>query len=66
VNQNGPVSLKLYDVTGRLVRTVLDNVPTDIGSHSIQLDMKRMASGVYMYVLTQGDRRATKFMTLLK
>jgi hypothetical protein len=66
VDKSGPVSLKIYDITGRLVTSVLDNVPVDVGEHAVRVDMDRFASGVYMYVLQAGTQRQTKFMTFLK
>jgi len=66
VDKSGPVSLKIYNITGQLVRSVLDNVPVDVGEHAVRVDMNRLASGVYMYVLQAGTQRQTKFMTLLK
>ncbi len=66
LNQSGPVSLKIYSMTGQLVQTVLDNVDGEVGTHQVQVDMSRYASGIYSYVLQQGDKRDVRFMTFLK
>jgi len=66
LNQSGPISLKVYNMTGQLVGTVLDNVEGTVGIHSIRVNMTNYASGVYSYVLQQGAKREVKFMTFLK
>jgi hypothetical protein len=66
LNQSGPVTLKIYSMTGQLVATVLDNVEGNVGSHAVNVDMSRYASGIYSYVLQQGTKREAKFMTFLK
>jgi len=53
-------------MTGQLVQTVLDNVEGEVGTHQVQVDMSRYASGIYSYVLQQGDKRDVRFMTFLK
>lgn len=44
------VTLKIYDVAGRLVRTILDGIVQN-GNKSINFDGKDLASGVYFYNL---------------
>jgi hypothetical protein len=50
----GPVSVKIFDLSGRLVRTLMDAVPVPAGQHSVWIDAGgggpgRLASGVYFY-----------------
>lgn len=64
------VTLRVYDVLGRLVETLVDNKQTP-GEHSAVFDATRLPSGVYFYRLsTHGnDGRffvSTKKMILLK
>jgi hypothetical protein len=59
------VSLKVYDVIGREVATLLDG-PSTAGIHSVRFDASRLASGVYFYRLKTPDQALTKMMTLLK
>ncbi|MFH1734842.1 MAG: T9SS type A sorting domain-containing protein [bacterium] len=47
---DGAVRLQLYDLQGRLVRTVLDGYHA-AGEHQIQLDSRSLASGVYFVQL---------------
>jgi hypothetical protein len=67
---SGAASLKIYDVRGRLVRTLINEV-RQAGPHKQVWDGRnntgqRVASGVYMYRLVFGDFVKTKKMTLLK
>jgi hypothetical protein len=68
--QSGATSLIVYDVRGRLVRTLIDDV-LPAGPRNLEWDGRnnqgqRVASGVYLYRLTFGDFVQTKKMTLLK
>jgi hypothetical protein len=61
----GHVSLIVYDVLGREVGTLVDEVQP-IGSHAVAFDGSGLASGVYLYRFQAGDFVATKKMVLLK
>ena len=61
------VSLLVTDVTGRLVRTLLDVSPRLAGRHSVVWDGKGddgtvLSSGLYLYSLKVGSKRASKSM----
>jgi hypothetical protein len=63
-------SLRVYDLRGRLVKTLFDG-PRQAGPQSIVWDGRdargaRVASGVYLYQLKAGDRLEQKKMTLVK
>ncbi|MDD5719335.1 MAG: C25 family cysteine peptidase [Candidatus Krumholzibacteria bacterium] len=66
----GQVSLRVYDVAGRLVRTLVDgHLPA--ASHAVNWDGtdasgRRQASGVYYYRLVTEVDSATHKMTLVK
>jgi hypothetical protein len=69
---SGHVSLRIYNATGQLVRTLVDEdqAPTPEG-FSVTWDGasnagERVASGVYFYQLTATDFSQTKKMVLLK
>lgn len=66
LSQAGNVSLKIYNVVGQLVKTVVDNVYKNQGSYTYNVSMNNFSSGVYFYTLTQEGQRITKKMILLK
>lgn len=59
------VTLKLYDVLGRLVATLIDEVQT-AGIHYVHFNSKGLPSGVYFYRLQAGTFTKTKKLTVLK
>jgi len=59
------LSLHIYDITGRLVSTVL-NEPLSPGEYSIQWDGSAYSSGVYFARLTSGKKTKTIKLILLK
>jgi hypothetical protein len=64
------VFLKIYDVTGREVRTLINNNQA-AGAHTIQWDAKdemgnKVNSGVYFYKIVAGSFTATNKMILMK
>jgi subtilisin-like proprotein convertase family protein len=66
----GKVDLRVYDVAGRLVRTLV-NAELPAAQHSVVWDGtdntgRRQASGVYYYRLVTDDRVATRKMMLVK
>jgi hypothetical protein len=65
-----PVSLKIYDVRGRHVRTLLDS-DLAVGSHWIVWNGRNengevVSSGIYIYVLKSGDRAITRKMLAIR
>jgi hypothetical protein len=61
----GDVTLNVYDITGRLVATLVNGYQ-EAGEHVAAWDASNVSSGVYFYKLTAGDYTATKSMNLLK
>jgi hypothetical protein len=59
------VTLKVYDVLGREVK-ILVNEFQETGTHSINFDATKLASGIYFYQLKAGNFVSTKKMILLK
>ncbi len=62
----GNVSLKVYNVMGELVKTIVDNVHKDKGDYTYNINMDNLSSGIYVYTLTQNNQVITKKMVLLK
>jgi flagellar assembly factor FliW len=65
IPENATVSLKIFDVTGTEVMTLV-NQKQDAGSYTINFDAKTLASGMYIYTIKAGDYTATKKMMLMK
>jgi len=66
IAQSGNISLKIYNIMGQLVKTVIDKVYKSKGSYSYLVTMNDLSSGVYFYSLIQGNHRITKRMVFLK
>ena len=62
---NSFVVLKVYDVLGRLVKTLVDE-SQNAGSHSVIFNGSSIPSGVYFYKLEAGTYHDTKKLLLLK
>jgi len=63
----GNVSLKVYDITGRLVQTLLNNAPLNAGTVTYNFNGSNLASGVYFYTLIVDNNKIdTKKMVLVK
>jgi hypothetical protein len=60
------VTLKVYNMIGQEVMTLISNERMNSGYHSVKVDGSKLTSGVYIYKLTAGDFVATKKMVLLK
>ncbi|HQT92407.1 MAG TPA: T9SS type A sorting domain-containing protein, partial [Candidatus Kryptobacter bacterium] len=65
LSANSYVTLKVYDVLGREVATLV-NAVQKIGSYEVQFEGSRLASGVYFYRLMAGGNVITKKMVLVK
>ncbi|HRB41009.1 MAG TPA: T9SS type A sorting domain-containing protein, partial [Bacteroidia bacterium] len=64
-NEVGFVTLKVYDVLGKEVATLV-NEEKPSGHYEINFDASNLASGIYYYQLRAGEFVETKKMTLLK
>jgi hypothetical protein len=63
--QAGDVSLKVFDISGRLVQTLYDR-PLDAGNHAAHFNGSQLASGVYFAVLQAQEQTVTTRLLLLK
>ena len=60
------VSITIYDVNGRRVKTLRDNVRLSAGYHSFQVDASRLASGMYIYRVETPDWTGHEKMTIIR
>jgi hypothetical protein len=63
--EDSPVLLKVYDILGAEVATVIDEVMS-AGKHEVKFDGANLASGVYIYRLEAKNFNRTLKMQLLK
>ena len=66
LNTRSVVSLKIHNILGEHVKTLIDNVEKNAGEHNIDFNAKDLAGGIYMCVLRAGNTVITKKMILLK
>ncbi|HVN48946.1 MAG TPA: T9SS type A sorting domain-containing protein [Bacteroidota bacterium] len=66
IQNSGLINLKIYNILGQVVGTIVNNQFYSLGTYSIRIDMTNMASGVYFGVLEQGNNRSVQKMMLLK
>jgi hypothetical protein len=59
------VSLSIYDITGRLVETLVDEIQ-ESGVHQVEWDGKDQSSGIYFYRLNSGNNTTTWKLVLLR
>jgi flagellar hook assembly protein FlgD len=67
----GPVRVRLFDLRGRLVRSLLDDPYASSGYHDVRLDGRddsgaRLASGLYFYQIDSGDGQTVGKLSVLK
>lgn len=65
IPMNGLVTLKVYDVIGREVETLVSEVH-DAGSYSVTFNASKLSSGIYFVRLTSSGKVHTKKMMLMK
>lgn len=61
----GLVTLKVYDITGREVKTLVNDIK-EAGNSAVTFDGSNLASGVYFYNIVSGNYSDTRKMILVK
>jgi photosystem II stability/assembly factor-like uncharacterized protein len=62
---DGRVGLNVYDVSGRLVATVM-NENLKAGTHTVTFNADRLATGVYFYKLSTSSGEITRKMVIVR
>ena len=65
IPKDGLVTLKVYDVLGKEVVTLINELQT-AGKKNITFDASKLSSGVYYYQLISGEFTSTKKLILMK
>ena len=58
-------SLKIYDINGRLLETLLDKQLSS-GKHTVHWNAEEVSSGVYFVILTSGEYSQSQKIILIK
>jgi hypothetical protein len=59
-------SIKLYDITGREVQTLFNDVAQPGQIYSVKVNGSSLASGTYFYVMSSKNYRSVKKLSLIK
>lgn len=59
------VKIKVYDILGRLVADLLDDVKS-AGNHTVEFNGSSFSSGIYLYRMESSNQTFTKSMVLMK
>lgn len=65
LEKTGYVTLKIYNLLGQEVMTLIDGVET-AGNHTTTFNAANLPSGTYFYTMKSGDNTATKSLVLVK
>jgi len=65
VKNSGHVTLKIYDLTGRIINTLIDS-DMNAGYYEVGFDANELASGIYIYILNADGIKLYKKMMLVK
>lgn len=60
------VTLRVFDILGKPVVTLVDNKAYDAGTHTVEWNPSHLASGIYIYRLTVGHTVFSKKMVYVK
>lgn len=66
LGNSSQITLKVYDVLGREVATLIDGELYNKGTHQARFDASALASGIYLYRLEAGGFIQTRKMMLIK
>ncbi|HMQ79241.1 MAG TPA: T9SS type A sorting domain-containing protein [Ignavibacteria bacterium] len=66
VPKSANITLEVYDVTGRLVSTLVKNEAVTAGLKEVDFNAVNLPSGIYFYTLKTADFTETKKMVLVK
>ncbi|NWF88268.1 MAG: T9SS type A sorting domain-containing protein [Ignavibacteriaceae bacterium] len=64
--QDANLTLSVYSVNGELVTTLINGSPFTKGSYKLTFDASKLASGNYIYVLSNDNLKISRKMTLIK
>lgn len=60
------ITLTIYSITGEIVERLINSTDFDAGVYKVSFDASKLASGTYLYSISDGKKTISKKMTLLK
>jgi aminopeptidase YwaD len=66
LNANSSITLKVTDITGKVVATLIDNEYKYTGIYEVPFDASSLEGGMYLYNLTTENGSVTQKMMLIK
>jgi len=66
VDEAGVVTIGVYDVAGRRVAVLLDNVSRPAGPGQLDLDTRNLAAGVYFVKMEMGAKSVSRKITIVR
>ena len=67
VSERTQLSLKVYDVTGKIIETLINNEYKEPGNHSIIYNADQLSSGLYILQLDVPHKKSVTYkVTLIK
>jgi len=66
INKRAPITLSIYNINGELITNLVNGAEFEAGIYKVTFDASRLASGTYIYSISNGNNFITKKMTLLK
>lgn len=66
IEEESSINIFLFDVTGRLVKTIVNDQSYSEGTHNVQLNAEDLPSGNYICEIQYNDKVNTKRISLIK
>ncbi|HCA42663.1 MAG TPA: hypothetical protein DEP28_05350, partial [Bacteroidetes bacterium] len=66
ISSNAKISLKIYDLSGKLINTLISDIEYNSGYYSISFNGSNLSSGIYFYNLEVNGISYIKKMSLIK
>ncbi len=66
LSERAPITLSIYNINGELISDLVKGSEFEAGTYKVKYDASSLASGTYIYSLSNGLNTITKKMILLK
>lgn len=66
LSTSSPINIQLYDINGRILKSLLSNTDYEAGKHQLTLDSRELQAGIYYVNMVTDTRYLIKKIMLLK